>query len=98
MPTFDKRHVKGDSAFDFQLTTYQISPNTRFSNRALPGPNENQMPWYIRKTAYPTSTFPPPPGWFFFKRKARQNMIPAPTARTMKVSMYARLAACVCTV
>jgi hypothetical protein len=29
----------------------------------------------------------PPPGSFFFKTKDRQNMIPAPTARTLNVSM-----------
>src|SRR5579862_1957979 len=38
----------------------------------------------------------PPPGSFFFKRKARKNMIPDNTQRTMKVSMYARVAAWPC--
>ena len=37
---------------------------------------------------------PAPPGSFFFKINDRKNMIDAPTARTLKVSMYAKVAAC----
>ena len=43
-----------------------------------------------------SATTPAPPGSFFFKKKVKQNMIAAPTQRTIKVSMYARVAACAC--
>src|SRR4029077_7182636 len=46
---------------------------------------------------YSATCTPPLAGSFLFNIKLKKNMTPAATERTMKVSMYARLAACACT-
>src|SRR5262252_664921 len=45
---------------------------------------------------YSAALTPPAPGSFFFRKKLRKNIIAAKIARTMKVSIYAKVVAWAC--